>query len=105
VLRGRRRETALDETLDLADVTLPAPEHRLVARERADALWSAFEQLTAHCRELLRVLMATPPPHYDEVSRALDMPVGSIGPTRQRCLNALRKNLVAAGITAGYGDS
>ena len=36
-------------------------------------------------------MMATPPPSYQEVSEALDIPHGSIGPTRQRCLNALRK--------------
>jgi hypothetical protein len=43
----------------------------------------------------LRVLMATPRPNYLEVSAALDMPVGSIGPTRQRCLRRLRELLAA----------
>jgi hypothetical protein len=35
--------------------------------------------------------MATPPPSYPEVAAALDMPIGSIGPTRQRCLRRLRE--------------
>jgi hypothetical protein len=39
--------------------------------------------------------MADPAPSYDEVSDALDMPVGSIGPTRQRCLRSLREILSA----------
>jgi hypothetical protein len=43
------------------------------------------------CRRLLRLLMATPPPSYNEISEALGMPVGSIGPTRARCLDCLRK--------------
>src|SRR5919202_1205294 len=84
------------DSIEVVDLTLPPPEHRLVAQERSDALWTAFERLNDTCRRLLRVLMATPPPHYEEVSRALDMPVGSIGPTRQRCLTELRKNLAAA---------
>jgi len=43
---------------------------------------------------LLRVLIATPPPNYAEVAAALGMPVGSIGPTRARCLQQLRNVLV-----------
>ena len=44
---------------------------------------------------LLRVLMSDPAPTYTEVSAALDMPVGSIGPTRQRCLGLLRDSVTA----------
>jgi RNA polymerase sigma factor (sigma-70 family) len=63
----------------------------LLREERDAALWKAFRSLAPRCQLLLRVLMADPPPSYTEVSAALDLPVGSIGPTRQRCLNALRK--------------
>jgi len=45
------------------------------------------------------VLMASPPPSYAEVAAALGLPVGSIGPTRARCLQTLRELLVASGIT------
>jgi hypothetical protein len=41
------------------------------------------------------VLMADPSPSYAEVSAALDIAVGSIGPTRQRCLQCLRDLLLA----------
>jgi RNA polymerase sigma factor (sigma-70 family) len=66
--------------------------------ERAAALWRAFERLSARCRELLRVLMAVPPPSYGEVAAALEIPIGSIGPTRARCLQRLRAEL-GEGIT------
>jgi len=42
---------------------------------------------------LLRLLTADPQPAYEEISAALDMPIGSIGPTRQRALGRLREQL------------
>ena len=60
---------------------------------RASVLWQAVERLPARCRELIRILMAEPPPRYAEVAAALDLPVGSIGPTRARCLQRLRREL------------
>jgi RNA polymerase sigma factor (sigma-70 family) len=62
----------------------------LLTNERDQWLWAAFERLGDRCRQLLRVLMADPPPAYDAVAEALQMPIGSIGPTRGRCLNKLR---------------
>jgi len=60
---------------------------------RAADLWRALGELSARCRELLRLLVASPQPSYLEVAAALDMPVGSIGPTRARCLRRLRDRL------------
>lgn len=71
---------------------LDAEEARLYS-QRAREVWRAFRGLSARCQQLLRVLMATPPPGYTEVAAALDMPVGSIGPTRARCLDRLRRLL------------
>jgi RNA polymerase sigma factor (sigma-70 family) len=65
-------------------------DERLLSDERDAALWRAFADLRPPCQRLLRVLMADPPPSYAEVSAALDIPVGSIGPTRQRCLRCIR---------------
>lgn len=73
-------------------VALEAEQVRLDAARAAD-LWRAFGELSARCRELLRLLVASPPPSYLEVAAALDMPVGSIGPTRARCLRRLRDRL------------
>jgi RNA polymerase sigma factor (sigma-70 family) len=62
----------------------------LLREERDVALWQAFGRLSPRCQALLRVLIADPAPSYAEVAAALDIPVGSIGPTRQRCLGVLR---------------
>jgi RNA polymerase sigma factor (sigma-70 family) len=61
--------------------------------QRAAAVRQAFGRLPQRCSELLRVLMATPPPSYADVAAALGLPVGSIGPTRARCLQRLRQEL------------
>lgn len=65
--------------------------------ERAAELWGAVGQLKPNCQRLLRVLVADPQPSYAEAAAALDMPVGSIGPTRQRCLRCLRDLLTQDG--------
>jgi RNA polymerase sigma factor (sigma-70 family) len=61
--------------------------------DRARLVWHALGRLPARCQQLLRILMASPPPSYAEVSAALGLPVGSIGPTRARCLRRLRQEL------------
>ena len=76
----------------------------LLVHERDAALWRAYQAMKPHCRRLLRVLMADPPPSYAEVAAALDIPIGSIGPTRQRCLRCLRE-LLLSGDPALFGDS
>ena len=59
--------------------------------ERNAELWRLVELLPETCRVLLRALFACdPPPSYEEVSSRLGMPIGSMGPTRQRCLERLR---------------
>ena len=62
-------------------------------------------QLPGRCQSLLRVLMADSPPAYEDVSKALAMPIGSIGPTRARCLGRLRGLAARGGITDGADDS
>lgn len=100
-LRRTGRERPSDnEDLDQIDLTVPPPDTGLLRAERDSELWAVFERLPDRCRVLLRVLMADPPPSYDEVSAALSMPIGSIGPTRGRCLDKLRRLLVGSGITA-----
>jgi RNA polymerase sigma factor (sigma-70 family) len=102
VLRRRGRSAipaSDDDVFERLPAAQPAPSHRLVAGERNLVLWSAVETLSERCQRLLRVLMADPPPAYDAVSAALDMPIGSIGPTRARCLAHLRRYLADGGIT------
>ncbi|GAA1651531.1 sigma-70 family RNA polymerase sigma factor [Nonomuraea maheshkhaliensis] len=74
---------------DLPDGVL-TPDELLVNDERRRALWQAVESLPKRCAELLRIIAFVPRPHYDAVAAALDMPLGSIGPTRGRCFAKLR---------------
>jgi RNA polymerase sigma factor (sigma-70 family) len=74
------------------------PGEALLDAERDAALWRAFESLRPQCQRLLRVLLADPEPSYAEVSAALGMPVGSIGPTRARCLDCLRRSKELHGV-------
>jgi RNA polymerase sigma factor (sigma-70 family) len=76
--------------LDMPD-DAPELDAGLLRDERDAALWSALALLDDYCQQLLRVLIADPPPTYAEVSAALGIPVGSIGPTRARCLSKLRR--------------
>jgi len=85
--------TALD--LEPGSTPVDGPDANLLTSERDQLLWDAFEHLSPRCQLLLRILLADPPPSYEEISAALEMPVGSIGPTRARCLDRLR-DLVGA---------
>ena len=104
VISRRRRGVPVDDEV-LAGLPDDSPplDAALLAQEQATDLWAAFEQIAPRCQRLLRVLMADPPPSYSDVSAALDMPVGSIGPTRSRCLDRLRDLLDEAGASAGGG--
>ncbi|MBD0839719.1 MULTISPECIES: RNA polymerase sigma factor [unclassified Streptomyces] len=105
VLKSLRRLTPTDDPHLLDRVSEDrTPEESLLDSEEAAAqservrrLWQEFEELGERCRQLLRVLMSTPPPSYQEVSAALGIAVGSIGPLRQRCLRRLRARLDARG--------
>ncbi len=92
---GRERPAANDAALlDVADSGAPV-DAALLLDERDGALWRAFKLLGEKCQQLLRVLMASPPPSYQDVSAALDIAVGTIGPARQRCLAQLRRHVLA----------
>ncbi len=103
--RGRESFASDDSLFDVPDAGAVSAEAALIEHERDAALWAALHRLPPRCQALLRVLMADPAPSYDDVSVALDMPIGSIGPTRGRCLTKLREIAVAAGITGGFGGS
>lgn len=82
-----------DAVFDVREDAQASPEQAVLLSERAEQLWRAFRELPARCQQLLRLLMATPAPSYAEVAAAIDRPVGSIGPTRARCLRLLREKL------------
>ncbi|SEE92692.1 RNA polymerase sigma factor [Jiangella alba] len=69
----------------------PGPVEALLAREEQVAVLRAFQRLRPRCQDLLRLTAAAADPRYADVAAELDMPVGSVGPTRQRCLEHLRR--------------
>jgi RNA polymerase sigma factor (sigma-70 family) len=78
----------------------------LLAAERDAALRAAFADLPPNCHRLLSMLVSDPPPAYADISASLSIPIGSIGPTRQRCLERLRRSsyladFVGSDATAG----
>jgi RNA polymerase sigma factor (sigma-70 family) len=73
----------------------PGPGEQLLTDERDRVLWRHVQRLPGRCHELLRIVAHVSRPDYAIVAEALDMPVGSIGPTRGRCLAKLRELLQA----------
>jgi len=63
-------------------------------------LTRAFADLPPRWRSLLEILTAAPAATYEEVAATLAMPIGSIGPTRQRCLERLRTSPELVGLIA-----
>ncbi|MFB0619561.1 RNA polymerase sigma factor [Streptomyces sp. AGS-58] len=105
VLRQLTRLTLTDDPqlLDRASQDRTPEESLIDSEEAADRaerirrLWQELDSLGERCRQLLRVLMASPPPSYGEISAALGIAVGSIGPLRQRCLRRLRARMDTRG--------
>jgi RNA polymerase sigma factor (sigma-70 family) len=100
VIRRGARERPADEVDLFEPPADEAFEDLVVGRERGGALWRAFARLSDRCKTLLRLLVSEEEPSYEEVSGALGMPIGSIGPTRQRCLDRLGRNLELAELEA-----
>ena len=75
----------------------PGLDQALLDDERDVALWRAFDALPVPCKLLLRTMITEPPPSYAEISEVLAIPVGSIGPRRNRCLEHLRRNPTVGG--------
>jgi RNA polymerase sigma factor (sigma-70 family) len=101
VLGRSRKHVLVAETERLLDAFAPSsPEldERMLGQERDERVQQALAQLSTRCQQLMHLLMLDPPPSYEEISAAMDMPIGSIGPTRGRCLRRLEQLLDEAGI-------
>jgi len=77
-----------------------AVDRALLTAEREVALRAGFAELKARCRRLLEMLVQDPPVPYAEISARLHMKLGSIGPTRARCLDDLRRSPALAALIA-----
>ena len=91
--KGKREHLVRDDDLatNVPDEQALALDAALLDDERDGELWTCFGHLSEPCQVLLRALMASDRPNYKVISEALGMAVGSIGPTRMRCLDKLRE--------------
>ncbi len=88
--------SALDAPVDDHEI-----DENILAQERKHALREAMLEIPAPRRELLTLLFEDPPLAYEEISRRLGIPVGSIGPTRARALAQLRDSSALRGHRSG----
>lgn len=93
VLRARGREVPFD--LWEPESVLPAPDEVAVSNDRQRRLWGALSTLNERCQQLLRIAAHSPELSYAQVADVLGIKLGSVGPTRSRCLADLRRKLEA----------
>jgi len=109
VLRAARRPNTAWYVLDaedIADEQAATAEEELLQTERHAALRQALTSLPPSCQQLIGMLIQDPPVPYTQISTELGIAVGSIGPTRRRCLNKLRHHpAIAALIDAETGST
>lgn len=73
--------------------SVTGPHHTVFGRDRVALVARALEAIPPRCRDLLELLVGSQRLSYAEISAALEIPVGSVGPTRARCLTRLRREL------------
>ena len=79
-----------EETLGLPERREVLPDEVVFRDDRQRRLWHHVQDLSARCRQLICVIAFADRPDYALIAESLGMPVGSIGPTRGRCLAKLR---------------
>jgi RNA polymerase sigma factor (sigma-70 family) len=91
---GRANPTE-DVVIETALPTARSPEAEVLESDLHRELWRNVHLLDARCQKLLRIVAFEDRPDYASLAKELNMPMGSIGPTRSRCLGKLR-NLMTA---------
>ena len=84
------REVLLEEPQPAREAEPVTVEQLVIDREQRAAVHAAVSRLPLRQRSLLGAILRTPGVSYDELSDLLGMPMGSIGPTRERALRRLR---------------
>ena len=97
--RSERLGARLDDAMQFADDAVL--EEEVLTAELNAGLRAAFAELPLRCQHLLALLLTDPAPSYAEISAALDIPVGSIGPQRGRCLGRLRRSPTLIALVEG----
>ena len=95
--QATRQQPVEDETINRKLPDEPAPEEQVVLDDDNARLWGCLTRLSERCQRLLRIVAAEARPDYSVIASQLGMPVGSIGPTRGRCLDKLRQELLVSG--------
>jgi RNA polymerase sigma factor (sigma-70 family) len=90
VLAAGKREVPTDSARLPDEADARDHDEGLPSDECKAALRQALQKLPERQRTLMQTLVAEPAPSYGEISRKLQMPIGSIGPTRARSLDRLR---------------
>lgn len=90
-LQRNRPAGVLEEEVDL---NAPSPDEHAIDRETLQDALAAFGKLPDDSQELMRLLVASPPLPYSDIAARVGRPVGSIGPTRSRCIEALKSHMV-----------
>ena len=91
---GRARREVVADPIDIRESAIEGIEDGFVRDIEREAVRRAFLAQPERCRRLLAYIAAFARPDYDVISGALGMKRGSIGPTRGRCLDKLRKTLM-----------
>jgi RNA polymerase sigma factor (sigma-70 family) len=97
----RARRPVLGQVHDaehIPDNQSATAEHELLTAERHAALREAFTGLPPCCQQLIALVIEDPPVPYAQISARLGIPIGSIGPTRRRCLDKLRQHPAIAAL-------
>jgi RNA polymerase sigma factor (sigma-70 family) len=89
---------------NIPDSQSKTAELDLLIAERHAALREAFATLSPACQQLLALLIQDPPVSYAQISDTLGIPIGSIGPSRGRCLDKLRRHPAIAALMNGDDD-
>lgn len=97
LLRTRNRQIPMDTDL-LGEPCQPEIDAHLIGEERRNAARQALARLSQRDQQLLSMLFCDPPRPYKEISSALGIPVGAIGPTRARCLTRARRTPAIAAL-------
>jgi RNA polymerase sigma factor (sigma-70 family) len=107
LINDKRRCQPRDPLAENPDTAaqLPGPDEAIMLEERREALLGAIAELPDRQRGLLLLLISSPEISYAEISVRLDMPVGSIGPTRARAMERLRTAPPVAALFAAAGTS
>ena len=92
-MRRNDKDRAATEECARGQVAEAGPEEQLLRFECRAQVVQAFRRLPSRDQDLLGMLIAEPPVPYREISRRLEIPIGSIGPTRRRALTRLRDEL------------